>query len=187
MSDPRTLGAVMAMTPPSNARERRPAGPRAAPNATRANGGGSGRQTQHVGCASDQLKIGVTLAEAIAKSQRLALLRKNHVDEKYVARRNVRDLPEKIARLNDRLANLTADQSTATAHARDPVTINGREYAKDEAITAITATCRCTSSAASSCCVPGCGRVTSTRPWDASRFCHAPSSRLGRRGRMCRS
>ncbi|MBI5765464.1 MAG: DEAD/DEAH box helicase family protein [Planctomycetes bacterium] len=76
----------------------------------------------------------LTLAEADAELQRLALLKKNHVDEQYVARRNVRDLPEKIARLNDRLSNLSADQSTATAHARDPVTINGREYPKDEAI-----------------------------------------------------
>jgi len=76
----------------------------------------------------------LTLAEADAELQRLTLLQKNHVDEQYVARRNVRDLPEKIARLNDRLSNLTADQSTATAHARDPVTINGREYMKDEAV-----------------------------------------------------
>lgn len=76
----------------------------------------------------------LTLAEADAELQRLALLKRNHVDEQYVARRNVRDLPERIARLNERLSNLSADQSTATAHARDPVTINGREYAKDEAV-----------------------------------------------------
>ncbi len=76
----------------------------------------------------------LTLAEADAELQRLALLKKNHVDEQYVARRNVRDLPEKIARLNERLSNLTKDQSTVAAHARDPITINGHEYAKDEAV-----------------------------------------------------
>ncbi len=76
----------------------------------------------------------LTLAEADAELQRLALLKKNHVDEQYVARRNVRDLPERIARLNERLSNLSADQSTATAHVRDPVTINDREYGKDEAV-----------------------------------------------------
>ncbi|MCK6484520.1 MAG: DEAD/DEAH box helicase family protein [Phycisphaerae bacterium] len=76
----------------------------------------------------------LTLAEADAELQRLALLKKNHVDEQYVARRNVRDLPEKIARLQDRLSSLTADQLTADVHARDPVTLNGREYMKDEAI-----------------------------------------------------
>ncbi len=79
----------------------------------------------------------LTLAEADAELQRLALLKKNHVDEQFMARRNVRDLPEKIARLNERLSNLTADQSTATAHASDPVTINRREYMKDEAIAAL--------------------------------------------------
>ncbi|RIK66966.1 MAG: hypothetical protein DCC65_08270 [Planctomycetota bacterium] len=76
----------------------------------------------------------LTLAEADAELQRLALLKKNHVDEQYVARRSVRDLPEKIDRLKGRLSNLAADQSTVTAHARDPVTINGRGYAKDETV-----------------------------------------------------
>jgi len=81
----------------------------------------------------------LTLAEADAELQRLALLKKNHVDEQYVARRSVKDLPEKITRLNKRLSSLTADQSRVTAHARDPVTINGREYAKDEAIAVLSA------------------------------------------------
>ncbi len=79
----------------------------------------------------------LTLAEADAELQRLALLKKNHVDEQYVARRSVKDLPEKIDRLKGRLSNLTADQSTVTAHARDPVTISTREYAKDEAVAAL--------------------------------------------------
>lgn len=35
----------------------------------------------------------LTLAEADAELQRLSLLKKNHLDEQYVARRSVRDLP----------------------------------------------------------------------------------------------
>src|SRR5205823_6420757 len=57
----------------------------------------------------------LTLAEADAELQRLTLLKKNHLDEQYVARRSVRDLPGMIAKLSERLANLTADQATATA------------------------------------------------------------------------
>lgn len=54
----------------------------------------------------------LTLAEADAELQRLAQLKKNHVDEQYVARRNVRDLPGRIARFSERLAGLEADQGT---------------------------------------------------------------------------
>ncbi len=70
----------------------------------------------------------LTLAEADAELQRLTLLKKNHLDEQYVARRCVRDLPATIANLSDRLSRLTADQATATAHAGDPITIGGRAY-----------------------------------------------------------
>ena len=62
----------------------------------------------------------LTLAEADAELQRLAILKKNHADEQYLARRSLRDLPETIARLNERLAGLTADLATLTAHARRP-------------------------------------------------------------------
>ena len=41
----------------------------------------------------------LTLAEADAELQRLAILRKNHADEQYLARRSFRDLPETITRL----------------------------------------------------------------------------------------
>ena len=68
----------------------------------------------------------LTLAEADAELQRLTLLKKNHLDEQYVARRSVRDLPGTIASLSERLSNLTADQATATAHADDPITIGKR-------------------------------------------------------------
>ena len=44
----------------------------------------------------------LTLAEADAELQRLAVLRKNHADEQYLARRSVKELPETIARLGRR-------------------------------------------------------------------------------------
>src|SRR5438445_10470021 len=47
----------------------------------------------------------LTLAEADAELQRLTLLRKNHLDEQYIARRSVLHLPGTIARLSERLTN----------------------------------------------------------------------------------
>ena len=74
----------------------------------------------------------LTLAEADAELQRLTLLKKNHMDEQFVARRNVRDLPAMIAGLSDRLAKLSADEATAKAHADDPITIGGRTYPRED-------------------------------------------------------
>ena len=74
----------------------------------------------------------LTLAEADAELQRLTLLKKNHLDEQYVARRSVRDLPATIASLSERLSNLTADQATAAAHAGDPITIGSRAYSRED-------------------------------------------------------
>ena len=79
----------------------------------------------------------LTLAEADAELQRLAILRKNHADEQYLARRSVRDLPGTIASLSERLSNITADQATATAHAGDPITIAGRAWSRDDAADAL--------------------------------------------------
>src|SRR5712671_208430 len=62
----------------------------------------------------------LTLAETDAELQRLSVLKKNHLDEQYVARRSVRDLPGSIASLSERLANLTRDLTTVAAHAGDP-------------------------------------------------------------------
>jgi hypothetical protein len=67
----------------------------------------------------------LTLAEADAELQRLATLKKHHADEQFLARRNVRELPEVILRLRRRLAELSADSETARAHEHDPVTIDG--------------------------------------------------------------
>src|SRR5207244_13058614 len=75
----------------------------------------------------------LTLAEADAELQRLNLLKKNHLDEQYVARRSVRDLPGTIASLSGRLSNLTADQAIATAHADDPITIGNRTWSREDA------------------------------------------------------
>jgi hypothetical protein len=75
----------------------------------------------------------LTLAEADAELQRHNLLKKNQLDEQYVARRSVRDLPATIANLSERLSHLTADQATAAAHAGDPITIGSRAYGREDA------------------------------------------------------
>ena len=62
----------------------------------------------------------LTLADADGELQRLAVLKKNHLDEQFVARRSVQGLPPTIASLSDRLSRLTADKPTAKAHASDP-------------------------------------------------------------------
>jgi N12 class adenine-specific DNA methylase len=74
----------------------------------------------------------LTLAEADAELQRLTLLKKNHLDEQYVARRSVRDLPGTIAGMSDRLSKLSADQRTVTDHAADPIAIGSRTPAREE-------------------------------------------------------
>lgn len=75
----------------------------------------------------------LTLAEADAELQRLTLLKKNHLDEQYVARRSVRDLPGTIANLSERLAHLTTDEATVRAHEIDPITIGDRACLRDDA------------------------------------------------------
>ena len=75
----------------------------------------------------------LTLAEADAELQRLAILHKNHADEQYLARRNVRDLPDTIARLSQRLAGLTTDMQTLAAHADDPLTLGRGSVLRQDA------------------------------------------------------
>ena len=74
----------------------------------------------------------LTLAEADGELQRLSLLKKNHLDEQFVARRSVRDLPSTIASLSDRLSKLSEDEATAKAHANDPIAIAGRAYRRQD-------------------------------------------------------
>jgi len=54
----------------------------------------------------------LTLAETDAELQRLAILKKNHLDEQYLAKKNLRDLPDDIKRQEKRLEGLTADMAT---------------------------------------------------------------------------
>jgi hypothetical protein len=74
----------------------------------------------------------LTLAEADAELQRLAVLRKNHADEQFLARRNLRDLPEVIDRQRKRVADLTSDLETLATHADDPITIGARPCRRDD-------------------------------------------------------
>ncbi len=76
----------------------------------------------------------LTLAEADAELQRLYLLKKTHLDEQYVARRSVRDLPATIASLSQRLANLMADEAMATARAGDPIVIGSRTCSPEDEV-----------------------------------------------------
>ncbi len=62
----------------------------------------------------------LTLADADAELQRLAILRKNHMDEQYQARRSVKDLPDDIKRLEKRLVGLETDKATIAANEAVP-------------------------------------------------------------------
>ena len=79
----------------------------------------------------------LTLAESDAELQRLAILKKNHADEQFLARRALRELPETITRLKGRLESLTADLATATDHERDPLTIGDHSFGSDDAMSAL--------------------------------------------------
>ena len=76
----------------------------------------------------------LTLADADGELQRLAILKKNHADEQYLARRYRRELPETISQLTRRTAGLEADQATAAAHADDAIVIGDRPAARDQVI-----------------------------------------------------
>ena len=75
----------------------------------------------------------LTLAEADAELQRLALLKRSHLDEQFVARRSVRDLPETIANLSKKLTDLTTDEATSTAHAGGLITIGKHAWSREDA------------------------------------------------------
>jgi hypothetical protein len=76
----------------------------------------------------------LTLAEADAELQRLVILKKNHADEQYLARRAKRELPDTIARQKSRLSGLESDEATLAAHADDPVIIGERRCARSDAL-----------------------------------------------------
>ena len=75
----------------------------------------------------------LTLAEADAELQRLAILKRNHADEQFVARRSLRELPETIGRLNKRIADIEQDMATI-AKSDDRVTIGERRCSRDDAL-----------------------------------------------------
>jgi N12 class adenine-specific DNA methylase len=71
----------------------------------------------------------LTLAQADAEMQRLSVLKRNHADEQYLARRSVRSLPGCIDDLQKRLAGLIADQAAMKAHEDDALVVGTRESA----------------------------------------------------------
>ena len=74
----------------------------------------------------------LTLAEADAEVQRLSVLRRQHADEQYAARRHVRDLPATIAGRERRLADLEADRETVESTHESDIVIAGRACGRDE-------------------------------------------------------
>ena len=105
------------------------------------------RRTEDVGCqelsyaevkaiASGNPAV-LTLAEADAELQRLAILKKNHADEQYLARHKLRDLPGKIAQLAERLTGLEADGATAVVHAESSMVIGEQVIAPEKTLAAL--------------------------------------------------
>ncbi|MFO0427574.1 MAG: DEAD/DEAH box helicase family protein [Planctomyces sp.] len=74
----------------------------------------------------------LTLAEADAELQRLAMLRKNHLDDQYVARQKVRDLPADIARMEKRRNLLETDRTAIEEFQGMPVRINNRPVLRED-------------------------------------------------------
>ena len=79
----------------------------------------------------------LVLAEADAELQRLAVLRRNHADEQYIARRKLRELPEHIERLEKRLECLAADQKTVAGSDPGALVIGGRSISSQDAPAAL--------------------------------------------------
>jgi hypothetical protein len=80
----------------------------------------------------------LVLAEADAELQRLAVLRRNHADEQFIARRKLRELPEQIERLEKRIEALTADQRIVTRSPPQALVIGGRSVSQQDAPAALT-------------------------------------------------
>ncbi len=76
----------------------------------------------------------LTLAEADAELQRLGLLKKNHLDDQFLARRNLRELPGTLQRLTERLGQLTEDKATLDQHRETALTIGGQACSPFEAV-----------------------------------------------------
>src|SRR6185369_15118554 len=81
----------------------------------------------------------LTLAETDAELQRLGILRKNHADELYLARRCVKTLPDKIKELSKQLSCLLADQEICAAADPDQIIVGSRSHPFSVAIERLTA------------------------------------------------
>ncbi|MDY3551378.1 hypothetical protein R5W24_000454 [Gemmata sp. JC717] len=81
----------------------------------------------------------LTLAETDAELQRLAILRKNHHDEQYLARRNLKELPGRIQSLTARIDKLGQDMATLKKHEHDRITIGNRPLSNADAVEALAA------------------------------------------------
>ncbi len=79
----------------------------------------------------------LTLAETDAELQRLAILRKNHSDEQYLARRNLKELPDRIKSYARRSECLMQDM--ATLEKQGGVMVGNRAMNREEAVLALTA------------------------------------------------
>ena len=79
----------------------------------------------------------LTLAESDSELQRLAILKKNHADEQYLATRRLRDLPTTIAQLKERLSGLEADGSTVIANADRSIVIVDQGVGADAVVAAL--------------------------------------------------
>ena len=74
----------------------------------------------------------LTLAEADAELQRLGVLKRNHADEQYLARKNLRELPLALERADKRLATLEADVKTLDGGDGGVLIIGGRTVTPQE-------------------------------------------------------
>ena len=79
----------------------------------------------------------LTLAEADAELRKLLTLKKQHADERFLARRNVKELPQTIASLKERLGASEADRETVRARKNEPTTIRGARIPADKFVSAL--------------------------------------------------
>jgi hypothetical protein len=74
----------------------------------------------------------LTLAETEAELQRLSILRKNHDDEQFLARRKLRELPLAITGLTASIEGLSTDLDRMKQHSDQPIEIQGRSCPADQ-------------------------------------------------------
>lgn len=75
----------------------------------------------------------LVLAKAEAELQRLAILRKNHADDQYMARKALRELPQTIGRLAKRVKDLADDLQTLAAHPDRKISFDGQSLPEEDA------------------------------------------------------